>query len=298
MANGTNPSLTRAEKIFIACFATFTFLVSLGFVITTVSWGLGFPAVFVAVALGICIASIVYAFLGGVAGAQFTVIKGVSLAGTLAAIAIVYYLISDPLQKNMNDVKAIETGKSAESRIQQLEEQVASEQAARMKAEEQAREAAASAGLNKSDNDAAVLAQVRKSTASDRLGRGIIDIYRNHEGPFHSETLQLQSRFLQDVPSGTFRFCHDSKPAFQDKQIQFEIVDPDTGTSRKIQLHAGGDIGAAACQVIKFDVQLGCDAAKALLQVNCDDKRGVAWAAPSDNRIYPLSATVMNPSFD
>jgi hypothetical protein len=110
--------------------------------------------------------------------------------------------------------------------------------------------------------------------------------------------MKLQSRFVQDVPSGTFRFCHDSKPELQDKQIQFEVVDPESGNSRKIVLRAGGDIGPGACQVIKFDVQLGCDGAEALLQFQCVERRGVAWPAPSDNRVYELVSTIMNPDFD
>jgi hypothetical protein len=297
MPDETRPVLTRGEKIFVGGFAVFTFAVSLGFVIATVGWSLAFPGVFVAIALGICIASIVYAFLGGVAGAEFSAVAGMKVAGSLAAIAIVYYLISGPLENSMNDAHAIAAGKAAESTIQEEHQRTVSEHAARLSAEQKVRELQSEAGIQQSDSDAAVLARIRQSTLDDDLGRGVLGIYRNRQGPFRSNTIKLQARFIQDVPDGTFRFCHDRRPDLQDKQVQFEIVDPETGASKKIQLRAGGDIGPGACQVIKFDVQLGCDAAKDLLQLDCDDQRGVAWPASSGNRIYELVATVMNPDF-
>lgn len=292
------PDLTRGEKIFVGSLAVFTFFVSLGFVIATVGWGLAFPGVFVAVALGICIASVVYAFLGGVAGAEFSMVTGIKLAGSLAAIAIVYWVISGPLDRSMNDVKAITTGKAAEATIEQEHQTTLQERAARLRAEQKVRELQSQAGIDQSGSDAAVLARVRQSTAGDDLGRGVIAIYRNRQGPFRTQTTKVQSRFIQDVSNGSFRFCHGSKPELQGKQVQFEIVDPETGVSKKIQLRAGADIGPGACQVIKFDVQLGCDAAKDLLQLACDERRGVAWPAPADNRIYELVATVMNPDLD
>jgi len=294
----SNPGLTWGEKLFVGGFAVFSFVVALGFVIATVGWGMGFPAVFVAIVLGVCIASIVYAFLGGVAGAEFSAIKGVKVAGTLAAIVIVYYLISGPLEKNMNDVTAIQNGKAAEAQIRQLRGDLTTERAAKEKAEEHAQELQANAAINRSNSDASILAQIAKSSANDDLGRGVLNLYRNRQGPFHSDTIKLESRFLEDVPAGTFRFCHDSRPELTDKQVQFEIVDPDTGSSRRILLKAGADIGPGACQIIKFDVQLGCDAAQALLQVDCDQHRGVAWSQPSDNRIYQVVATVADPDFN
>jgi hypothetical protein len=93
MPEDLRPNLTSGEKMFVGGFALFTFLTSLGFVIATVGWHLAFPAVFVAIALGICIASIVYAFLGGVVGAEFSVFTGMKLGGSLAANANVYYNI-------------------------------------------------------------------------------------------------------------------------------------------------------------------------------------------------------------
>jgi hypothetical protein len=267
-------------------------------VIATVGWGFGFPAVFVAIALGICIASIAYAFLGGVAGTEFTVVAGVKLAGSLAAIAAIYFIFSGPLERNMNDVKAIAAGKVAEAALGEERQKTASEHVARVKAEQQLRLLQADTGIKQSDTDAAILARVRQSTAHDDLGRGIVLVYRRHEGPFRAQLMKLQARFIQDVASGTFRFCHDAKPELQGKQVQFEVVDPNSGTSKKIALRAGGDIGLAACQVIKFDVQLGCDAATQLLNVACDDRRGVAWPAPSDNHAYELVATITNSDFD
>jgi hypothetical protein len=298
MPEGNPSPLTRNEKIFVGGFAVFTFLVSLGFVIATVGWGLGFPGAYVAVALALCIASLVYAFLGGVAGIEFSVIGGLKLVGSLAAIAGVYYLISDPLDKSMNDARAIAVGRDAESTIQAEHQRATDEHSARLRAEQKVRELESEAGIQQSDSDAAILARIRQSTASDDLGRGVLSIYRARQGPFRSDTIKLQSRFIQDVPSGTFRFCHDRRPELQDRQVQFESVDAETGSSKRITLRAGGDIGPGACEVIKFDIQLGCDAAKDLLGLDCDEHRGVAWPQPADNRSYELVATVANPDFD
>lgn len=298
MPDDTKPSLTKGEKIFVGGLAVSILAVSTGFVIATIGWGLPFPGVYIAIALGICIAVIVYAFLGGVAGTEFSVGTGMKFAGSLAAIVGVYYVFSGPLETSMNDAHAIAVGKAAESTIQQEQQKALDEHAARLRAEQKVQELQSQAGITQSDTDAGVLARIRQSSADDDLGRGVIGIFRNHQGPFRTQTMKLQSRFIQDVPGGTFRFCHSNKPELQDKQIQFEVVDPDSGTSRKIVLRAGGDIGPGACQVIKFDVQLGCDAAQALLQVQCSEQHGVAWPAPSDNRAYELVATVMNPDFD
>lgn len=296
MANG--PNLTRGEKFFVGAFAVGAFLVALGFVIATVGWGFGFPAIFAAIALCICIASIVYAFLGGVAGAEFTAVSGIKVAGSLAAIAIIFWLVSGPLEKNMNDVKAIAAGRIAETQIQDAQKKAVDEHTARLAAEQKVQELQSQASIQQSGSDAAMLARVRNSSDKDDLGRGVLQIERNHQGPWRASVIKLNARFIQDVPPGTFRFCHDKKPELQDGQVQFEVVDPNSGTSKKITLKAGGDIGPGACQVIAFDVQLGCDAAMQLLNVECDDRRGVAWPAPSDNHAYELVAAVMNPDFD
>ncbi len=298
MPEETKPLLTRGEKFFVGGFALFTFVVSLGFVIATVGWSIPFPAVFVAIALGICIASIVYAFLGGVAGAEFSIVAGLKLAGSLAAIFIVYYLIAGPLEKSMNDAKAIIVGRAAEAVIQEERQRTLSERIGRLKAEHKVQELNSEAGIERSDTDAAILARIRQSSADDDLGRGVLTIHRNREGPFRSQTVKLKSRFIQDVPGGTFRFCHQSKSELRGKEVQFEVVNPETGDSKKITLHAGGDIGPGACQVIQFDVQLGCDAAIGLLQLDCSATRGVAWPGPADNRVYELVATIMNPDLN
>lgn len=288
---------SRAETIFLGAVFGCTLLISIAFVIATIGWGLGFPAVVVALLLGMSIATLAYAFLGGVGGTEFTV-GAAKLAGSAALIAIVYWLVSGPLEKNMNDVKAIAAGKVAEGTIAAERQNTLTEHNARLAAEQKVRELQSQAGIAQSDSDAAVLARIRQSSPDDDLGRGIIGIYRSHQGPFRSRTMQLKARFIQDVADGTFRYCHDGRPELADKKVQLEVVDPETGTSRKIALSAGGDIGPGACQVIKFDIQVGCDAAGALLQVDCDAHRGVAWPAPSDNRIYELVATVLNPDFD
>lgn len=297
MPDNAKPSLTRGEKIFVGGFAVFTFAVSLGFVIATVGWKLAFPAVFVAVALGICIASIVYAFLGGVAGAEFSAVAGLKLAGSLAAIAIIYYLVSEPLEKNMNDVRLIEVGKNAEAKLLEAQTETIRERTARRRLELRVAELESGARVTESGTVAATLARVRSSTADDDLGEGIITIYRNREGPFRRRALALKARFLHSVPSGTFWFCHDRRPDLQGKDVRFELVDRAAGTSEKIVLRAGGDIGLGVCADIPFDVQLGCDAAGELLKLQCSPGRGVAWPEGSAVRTFDLVATNMNPNF-
>lgn len=286
------PKLTSGERLFIGGMAVVTFVVSLGFVLATVGWGQAFPGVFVAITLGICIASIVYAFLGGVAGAEFSMISGVKLAGSLGAIAIVYWLISGPLDRSMNDAKAIATGKLAAAKIALERNNLVLERAARVRAEQRVQELESQAGIDLSDSSAAMLARIRQSTADDELGRGVIAIHRDRQGPFRIQTFKIQSRLIQNVPIGNFHFCHGKRPELKGKTVQFEVVDADTGVSKKISLKAGADIGPGACELIKFDVHLGCDAAKELLQLTCDERRGVAWPTPNDNRIYDVVATV------
>lgn len=297
MPDETKHVLTRGEKIFVGGFAVFIFVVSLGFVVATVGWGLGFPAVFVALALGMCIASIVYAFLGGVAGAEFLIMAGLKVAGSLAAIAIVYWLVSGPFEKNMNDVRLIEIGRSAEADLLKSEADAAKERTARRKLELRVAELESGARITESDTVAATLAKVRSSTANDDLGEGILTIYRNREGPFRRQATQFKARFLHAVPQGTFWFCHDRRPELQGKDVRFELVDREAGTSEKITLRAGGDIGLAVCQDIPFDVQLGCDAASELLKLQCTPQRGVAWPEGNAARTFDLVATNLNPDF-
>lgn len=288
--------LTRGEKGFVGAVSVVVFVISVAFVATTVFAGYGFPATFVAISLGISIASLVYAFLGGVAGSEFSVVSGIKIAGSAALIAIVFWLVAGPLEKNMNDVKAIATGKAAERQIAEEQRNTTLEHAARVKAEQQLRLLQADTGIKQSDTDAGILARLRQSTAKDDLGRGALKMEQDHQGPWRADLLKLNARFIQEIPTGTFRFCHDKRPELQDAQAQFELVDPESGTSKKINLKAGGDIGPGACQIITFDVQLGCDAAKELLGVECDDRRGVGWQAPADNHAYNLVASVTSPT--
>src|SRR6476659_8770671 len=104
-----NNGLSRGEKWFVGGVFVVVFVISVGFVMATEFWGYGFPATFVAISLGISIASLVYAFLGGVAGSEFSVISGIKIAGSAALIAIVFWLVAGPLEKNMNDVPSTRT---------------------------------------------------------------------------------------------------------------------------------------------------------------------------------------------
>jgi hypothetical protein len=123
---------------------------------------------------------------------------------------------------------------------------------------------------------------------------------KDGRGPFDAtiQTLNLSARFNSDVQKGTFRFCHDKRPELQDKPVRFEVVDAEAGTSTRIELQPGADIGPGLCSAIKFDVQLGCDAVEQLVKSGasaCDAARGVAWTDQSANKIYALTATILNP---
>lgn len=200
----------------------------------------------------------------------------------------------------MKNVKAIAIGKDAQKEIDAEQAKLNVEQRLRRKADQRIVELESSISDQQLNSVSALLQRIGSSSADDPLGKGVLQLMRDGKGPFDAtlQTLTLSARFNGAVEKGTFRFCHDKRSELQDKPVRFEIVDPDAGTSEKIMLRPGADIGPGLCSAIKFDVQLGCDAVGQLIKSSastCDTDRGVAWTDPSANRVYKLTATVLNP---
>lgn len=284
----------RFELMFVAGLIIFSILASLAFVLMTVVGPFGFPSTFVAVLLGLAIAAALYRFLGGAAGATVT-IGAAKLAGTAALFAVVFYLVDGPLQKNMNDVKAIAAAHEAEASVEAAKSEAIKERTARKQLELRVAELESGAGIREADSVAAILARIRASKADDDLGEGLIAIARNKEGPWRRQASRYKARFLHSVPNGTFWFCHDRRPELQDRDVRFELVNREAGTSEKVTLRGGGDIGLGVCTDIQFDVQLGCDAARELLKLECSTQRGVAWPHDMGTREFELIATTVTP---
>jgi hypothetical protein len=290
---------SKLELIFLICLISFTLLTVVGLGLATVFWGYGFPGTLAALLAGICVGTLSYTFLGGVDGAVFK-LGGFQLAGSVAAIVIVFYLVNGPLDNSMKDVRAIAIGKDAQKQIGALEAQIATEQKLKNEAVQRANRLEAQESDERVTGDSAILKKIGESSADDALGKGVLQLYKDGKGPFDRtlQTLQLSARFNSQVASGTFRYCHDKRPELEDKPVRFEIIDASAGTSQKIELQAGADIGPGLCSAIKFDVQLGCDAVAQLLgnsAKSCDMKNGVAWTDASDNKVYDLTATILNP---
>lgn len=290
---------TRAETVFLACLAVGTLLAALGFVIATVGWGYGFPSTMTAILLGICIATLAYTFLGGVGGAVLK-LGGISLAGAAALILIVFYLVDGPMAEGMKDVQAIELGRTAEQRLSEEQAKTLQERMRRQDAERRLSEVQDTTEDRATDSVAGLLARIEKSTADDRLGKGVLGLLRDGKGPFDPTiaTLTVPVRFNHQVTSGTFQFCHDRRAELRGKPVRFELVNAEAGTSESITLRPGADIGPGLCSQIKFDVALGCDAVGKLLPAavsRCDGTGGVAWIDPASNRTYELTTTILNP---
>jgi len=289
----TTPSASpsRFELIFVSSLIVGSLLVSLAFVVLTIVFKYGFPSTFVAILLGVAIGAAVYRFLGGVTGTEFKV-GAAKLAGSAALIVIVFYLVDGPLQRNMNDVEAIAVGKTAQADLRIERQRALAERTAKERAEQRVAELEAGATVRQSSTVEGTLAQVKKSTAGDVLGKGVLQIQANRQGPWRRQASNLKARFLHTVPNGTFRFCHDRRPDLHGKRVEFELVNSQAGTSEKVTLDAGGDIGLGLCQNLDFDVQLGCDAANELLKLECSVQRGVAWPEGDDKRTFDLVTTM------
>lgn len=290
---------TRTETFLLYGLMILTLALSTAFVVATIGWGYGFPAVFVSLILASFIAILAYTSLGGVGGDVFQ-LGPAKLTGAIAGLVAVFWLVNGPMDNNMKDVRAIAIGKGAQKEIDSQQEKLAAEQRLRRKAEQRVAELESATSDQQSSGVSALLKRIEASSADDALGKGVLQLMKDGKGPFDAtlQTLTLSGRFNSDVQKGTFRFCHDKRPELQDKPVRFEIVNAEAGTSNKIELEPGADIGPGLCSAIKFDVQLGCDAVDALIKSSasaCDVSRGVAWTDQSANRIYELTATTLNP---
>jgi hypothetical protein len=293
---GTRPR-SRGEAIFLAAFSIGTLIIGLAFVVATVFWSYGFPSTVVAILFSICIGTLAYTFLGGAGGASFQ-LGAVKLAGAAALIIIVFYLVDGPLEKNMTDVEAIAAGKRAEGLIKVANDAAKKASTERDALKERVAEMEAGNTIKQSEAAEAIVARVRKSKPNDPVGRGVLAIYHNGEGPFvrFLRRAEMQARFHNQVPKGTFWFCHDQQPDLRGKTVTLERGSGAEGTSNKITLRAGSDIGWLQCKSITYDMQLGCDAAEELLSLTCGSN-GIAWTETNGNKAYPIGASILNPEF-
>lgn len=301
-ANAGKPVRSPTETRFLAVVSIGTFVISVLFVAATVFFGFGFPAPIVAILLGICIATLAYAFLGGVDGSSFELKSApgvIKLGGAVAVIMITFWLAKDPIEKNMNDVEVIAKARADVTKYAGLESDRDAQKAARTTAENKVKELDAELKQKQAETVGVQLDRIRRSTANDPLGKGVLQIFRDGEGPFSRVVSRekLKAGFHNEVPDGTFWYCHDKKASWKGKKALFEHVVAGEPRSRKITLSAGADIGWGACQTVKVDVQLGCDAAQRLLGLQCDSQRGVGWPDPSAAREFEFPASVMNPEF-
>jgi len=277
-----------------------TLLFATSFVVATVAYGFGFSAIFVSFLMGLCLATISYAFLGGVEGAVFEAGR-LRLAGAAAVVLVTVVALNGPLAREMADVKAIAAGREAEARIAAEQRKAADERAGRLVAERRAIELEGQAADGETNSVAGTIARLRRSTADQPLGRGVLELFRSGAGPFNRAlgTVRLPVRFNEQVRAGTFQYCHSRRPEFHDRPVRFDLVDAQNATSTFIVLEPGNDIGAGLCTDIDSDVRLGCDAVTTLLPnmvAGCDGRAGVAWLPPNTNRKYDVVATILNPA--
>ncbi len=294
------PQRTRLEKIFLGAIILSTMLAAIGFVLGSTIQGYGFPSTFVAILLGVCVATLAYSFLGGGSGAVFK-LGGFELAGAAAVIMVVVYAVKGPLSADMNDVRHIRIGRDAEQLLEHERQAVIAERRARRDAERQVEELRGQAGDMVTESVSAIIGRIGQSSADQPLGRGVLDLFHAGRGPFNPVlgTVRLPVRFNADVRRGTYRFCHGRRAQLQGRPVRFELVDRQAGTSRRIQLDPGEDIGQGICSEINFDVLLGCDAVDEILTgavASCDARSGIGWVSPHTNSNFELVATILNPA--
>lgn len=110
----SRPTRSKVEEVFLISLIAATLIATVGFVLFTIIGGYGFPSTLVAILMGLCVATLVYTFLGGVEGAVFK-LPGFQLAGAAAVIMGTMYLLYGPLRDDMNNAKAIAIGKRRRS---------------------------------------------------------------------------------------------------------------------------------------------------------------------------------------
>lgn len=112
---------TPGDKRFLAGIIIGSLLVSIGFVLGTTVFRYGFPATVVAFLLGLALATLSYAYLGGVRGNEVR-IGGIKLVGTVAVVVAILYFLPGPLRSEMHDIDLIEKGRNAEALIKAADE--------------------------------------------------------------------------------------------------------------------------------------------------------------------------------
>ncbi|HYI46887.1 MAG TPA: hypothetical protein VEX35_00325 [Allosphingosinicella sp.] len=289
------------ETIFLVCMIVGTLVAAIGFVIATIVWNLPFPSTFVAILMGLCVATLAYTFLGGVDGAVFR-LGGIQLAGSVAVIAAIIYLVKGPMAADMNDARAIQKGQNAISLIEQEETKTAAERQLRRQAERRLQDLQGESGETQATTVSGIVARIHAATARSSLGRGVLNLFTRGLGPFNPtlETMPLAVRFNDTVRPGSYRYCHSRRgDDFDGRPVRFEVVNREAGTTTQITLEPGDDFGQALCTAgMTFEIALGCDAVQALLPgatTACDARQRFAWIPPYTERNYDVVATILNP---
>jgi len=294
-----SPARTLLEMKFLIAIISATLLAAISFVLVSQIGRYGLPSPAVAILFGIAIASLAYAFLGGIHDASFS-IGALKVGGAVAVIIGTFWAVQGPMDKNMNTLEKIAKGENAEKLIKEQTNRADAAEGKLVEAKNQITKLQDAAETREEASVAAHVKRIADSSPNDDLGRDILQLERERKGPWRRDlqTLQLSARFIGTVQEGTFRFCHGKHPELAGQQVEFEVVDAAAGTSKTVQLRAGADIGAGLCSKTEFDVQLGCDAVDSLIKdvaPTCDPVRGVGWSDPNAvTKAWDLTATILN----
>lgn len=292
-------SLSRVEKLFLGGIIIFC----LGFVVSSaiaaVGWDRWIWPTLLAFLLGLLLATLSYAFLGGVAGNQ-VVVGGIKLVGAAGLVVGVTYLLAGKLREEMESArKANESGGRA-AQLVRLQASVSEKQARIADLDRDLHESRERVKQLETTAAPDIVARLRSASPDMPLGQEVLRLFRTGSGPFRREigSLEIAVRFHQDVEPGTFFYCHSAlAERIGENPVKFQYLDPQTQRITRINLRPGNDIGAGLCQGLEYQAQLGCDAAQALFPgaIGRCDRNGVNWNASESDRIYRLSAAILNP---
>ncbi len=291
------PPRSRGETIFLAGVISASLITAIVFLAMT-AWGIFIPAMGIAILTAIGVATLVYAFLGGGKGGDKFTVRGMQLAGAAAVFAIVIYIVNGSLDGQMNNLKLIETGRSAQSRIKAAEDRAAAADDRAAAAEDAKTAAERDRRRTAKTEERDVTEEVRAANADSELGKAVLDMWTKREGPF-ARTVgdeDVTARFDGRVADGGFEYCHASLPRFRDRIIRFSPRDAEA--ANEITLTPGADIGPI-CQRgrLSYSIRLGCDAARELIPdriAACTEQGGVLWREGASREI-DLYAIIINP---
>lgn len=284
------PARSRGETIFLAGLISVSLLAAIFFLALT-AWGIFIPAMGIAILTAICVATLVYAFLGGKGDDKFSV-KGIGqLAGAAAAFGAIVYIVNGSLAGQMQKLELIKVGESAQARIKAAEDRAAAAEDAKTTAERAVRRTTKTVERD-------IEEEIRATNADSPLGKAVLDMWTKREGPF-ARTVgdeDVTARFDGRIADGGFEYCHATLPRFRDRIVRFSPRDGEAAT--EITLTPGADIGPV-CQRgrLSYSVRLGCDAARELIPdriEGCTEQGGVLWRDGA-SREMELYAIIINP---